>query len=536
MGELGPAGISVEEATPPAVSRPGSALNTLGMGALVVAVGEGLFSLLQYLLQVVIGRGLGAGVLGQFGLLTLVGRLVDTLGRAGLPVTNIRFIAHYLALGQVNAARTTVRWTTILATLTGLAAGVALWVSAPFIAEYGYHDLALTAGFRIAAFMVPLTVVMLTMLAVPQAAKNAVPLVAISRVGVPFLALCGTVAVVAAKGSLLQLVWVQVATTAMGTMAAAFVMMRVIPKKASGSAGEANLRRIIKFSIVMSAKVVSRFLLTSLDVIIVGHFVSKPELGVYVAASRTALFILFPRRAITPLYMPVVSEQFARKDIKALEHTYCVSRRWTTAPALALFGVMVIAPAAIMRVNGPEFAVGGVVLALQGVACLLDTSLGGSNEVLVMTGGQKMATVSEWVAVAVMVLTLPFFATRWGIVGASVSRLIALGGVNVARQLWLTKHVGFHQFDKQFLKASVASAALISGLAYAGIWTGDTMISNVVRLLIFSAGFLGIMLWGWLPELRTARGLRLPSRQLLKSADRTSLVGDRSESKRDVGE
>jgi len=532
VADMGQLGASDEESVVPVEPAPQgrSPLRTLGLGALLVAVGEGLLSLIQYAGGVLIGRGMGAAALGEFGLYLLVARMTDTLGRGGLPVTNIRFVAQYLAVGDVAAARTTVKLTTVLAIITGLAAGVGLWAVSPVVATHFYHRPELTTGFRIAACMVPLTAIMLTMLAVPQAAKNAVPLVAISRVGVPLLGLAGTAVIVALRGTVLQLVWVQAGALALGTAVAALVMVRLMPTGPSSADTGAKLRAILRFSVVMCAKAVSRFLLFSLDVIILGHFVDKVQLGVYFAASRTALFIPFPRRAVQPLYMPVVSEQYARKDLAGMERAYAVTRRWTTGPALALFGAMVIAPAAIMRINGAEFTTGGAVLAILGVAALAEASLGGSNEVLIMTGGQKLATVTEWAALALMVATLPPLASRWGIMGGALSVLLTQGGVNLARQLWLTKHVGFHQFDRQFVKALIPSVGLIAALAYAGVWFGDNAASNAIRLSIFGVLFLAILAWGWLPELRRGAGLRLPNRQLLGASEGATEQGGGPES------
>jgi O-antigen/teichoic acid export membrane protein len=496
----------------------GSALRTIGWGALLVSGGEALYNLLLWLSGVVmIGRYWGAEILGSFGMTMVVSRMSDVLGRAGLPVTNIRFLPEFWAHGNLKAVRSAAWFTTLVAAATGTAAGAALWFAAPLIAVGFYHRPDLTGAFRLAALMAPLTTVMLTALAVPQAAKDALPFVLVSRIGVPLCGLIGTGIAVWAHGGLATLLWVQVAALAIGSVASVLFMLRSLPKGPGTADAPVKWGRIARFSALMCLKGLSRFGLSVLDIILLGRFVNDRELGVYIAAQRISLFITFPRRAIAPIYMPTVAEQHARGDRARMEAVYATTRRWVTGLALVIFGVMVIAPREVMATGGHELALGGAALIVLCVSNLTESCLGGANEVLLMSGGQKVATITEWAGVVILAVTLPPLATKWGIMGACWSNLLAQGSVNIARQLWLSAHLKFHQFDRRFVWAALPSAALITVLALGGGWFGGGLVSAIIRVAIFAVLFSIILIAGWLPELRVGGRLRLPSRNLLSS-------------------
>lgn len=188
-----------------------------------------------------------------------------------------------------------------------------------------------------------------------------------------------------------------VATMAAGLVAALIVLKRWLPRPHAGGKAAVGLRQVLSFSIIMCVTGVGLFVLSSADVLILGRYIPSRELGVCVAALRASGFVIFPLSAINALFAPVISELFTRGDMEGLRRTYLTTTRWATGTALALFGVLVVAPRLVLSVFGSEFREGVVVLVILGLGQLVNSSTGSCG----------------WVAATAFVGLFPTLALRW---------------------------------------------------------------------------------------------------------------------------
>jgi O-antigen/teichoic acid export membrane protein len=473
----------------------------MGLGAILMFAGEVIYRVILWLITAMVGNRLGSAVTGHFGLLMSVERVAETLGRAGLPMTNHRFVARCIAAGDNYGVRVTARLTAFLAVATSIPVFLALWFAAPWLAGTYYPHPELTTAFRICGAVVPLTALMLTMLAVPQAARNAVPFVTVSRIGAPLAFAAGAAVVVVLRGNAQGLMLAYAGSVALGAVIAGIHLLHWLPDAGGKRETDVRLRSLVLFSLTMTLKTVSTLILFTADMWILGRYVSSAELGVYFAASRTAQFISFPRQAVNPLLSPTASALHTRGDIEGLRKQYVAATRWTVGASLFIFGVICIIPRLAMRVIGKEFVGGESLLMILSWSWVAQAAFAGSQFVLIMTGGQKVATVTEWIGAILFVAGLPYICAHWGSTGAAWWVLISVVGVNCAREINLHQRLHIHPFDGRFLWASVASAALIWPLSYLSSRHPGNLPLAGVLLLIFAVAFSVICWYGWMPEL-----------------------------------
>jgi len=493
---------------PPDPSRADDHLRDIGRGGAAVLFGNLANNGLRFIAMALVGRGLGAATLGAFGWVMNLERFTQVFADAGLPHANLKFVADCLARDDRSGARATARLTATLSFIFSFVLFAALWVLAPAIAAWG-HKPELVWPLRIAAAVIPLASITGTLLAVQQAARNVLPLVAIARVGVPLLFLTGVLYVVHVRGSLSALVWVYAGAAGAGLIAAVIVLARWL----AGGKGEpkrtVRLRDVLRFSVAMCISAIAGSIITMADVYIVGRFVSPDQLGTYVAATRTAFFVSFPLVAIGALFAPVVSDLFARRDMEGLRHTYATTTRWSTGAAFALLGPMVIAPSLVMGIFGREFRGGGTILILLGLGQLVNCATGGVAWMLAMTGDQAILASTNWACAGVLVGGLILASRAWGAVGAAVCVGGVVAAVNLIRLAWVWRRLRLHPFDARYGLCWLVTTVLIGGLALVarlgGVWAPWSALAAFVVL------FSVIGWYGWMAQqnplaLRPRRG------------------------------
>jgi O-antigen/teichoic acid export membrane protein len=174
--------------------------------------------------------------------------------------------------------------------------------------------------------------------------------------------------------------------------------------------------------------------------LLLGAYLPSDQIGVFNAAYRIALLIMFGLSAVDAWFMPAAAGLHARGDRAGLQ------RLALRVANLRLFGALlaVVAFAAFGRqalaVFGEEFKTGYVVLMLLAVAHLLHAAVGPVTALLSVTGYQRRCIpVFAWALVGT-VLLIALLVPSFGIEGAAASVLI----VTIGWSMWLHSLVRGH--------------------------------------------------------------------------------------------
>lgn len=483
-------------AAPPASAVPPSDadLRLIGRGGALVFAGALANRALTYAAAMVIGRGLGAAVFGDYGLVMSLERFSRVFANAGLQQANLKFVSASLAVGDRGGARAVACVTGSISLLLSGLLFAALWGLAPLLATNVYGRPELITPFRIASAAIPLASLMMTLLSVAQAARDIVPLVVINRVGVPLLFLAGAAVIVAREGTLTGLMWAWLGATCLGLIAAAAVALTWL-RRHRGPRSAVSLREVAGFAAIICVSTSTNMILSAADVLILARYVSAEHLGIYVAASRTARFIALPLSATNPLLTPVASQLWERREIDALRRVYRIATRWATGGAFAVVAPMMIAPALLMGLFGAQFTAGALVLIAVGLGELVNVATGGVAVMLNMTGGQRVVAVTNAVAAVVVIGALLVISPAFGALGVAVCMGAGRAAVNLARLWWLWHTRLIHPYDRRFALCALASAALI---AAAMLLAAPGALRTAAALAGFYACFAPLAYSGWL--------------------------------------
>jgi O-antigen/teichoic acid export membrane protein len=456
----------------------------------------------RYVAAAAIARYAGAGTLGDFGLVMGVERFSQGLANAGLPQTNLKYVAHCAAQGDGAGARAVARQTALLATVTSLFACSVLWVLSSLLAERVYGRPELTWPFRLAALALPLDTIRGTLLAIPQAARDVRPRVLIDQFGLQALVLVGTIVSLLLGGELVGLVL----TYVLGGAVALLVTLALLPRWLGRYEKEGHPlvggREVLRYSVAMLLAASGQMIMTYADVMIVGRYVPADALGAYVAASRTAAFVTFPQVAVGSVFSPTIAHLFAKKEMGALRCVYATSTSWATGAACAILGPMTIAPALALVLMGSEFVSATPMLIAIGIGQLLNVGTGSVGSLLPMTGGQRVHAITNWVGAVALVGLLLLVVPVWGAMGAAIVVAGTTAGINLARLGWVYWRAGLQPYDLRFAVSAGVTSALVGALAWAVYRLGGDWRYGLGALGVFALVYTPIFRYLWYPARR----------------------------------
>jgi O-antigen/teichoic acid export membrane protein len=192
--------------------------------------------------------------------------------------------------------------------------------------------------------------------------------------------------------------------------------------------GETDVREVLGISLpLMVVTLASFFVGTGVDLWVVGRFEGLREVALYGAAARLMFLVQMPFYVVSQVVPPIVAQLHAQGRREDLERTLRSTATLAAGPAaIVLLSLLVIGGWLLDLVYGAPFYRGAAtVLAVLGIARLIDVSTGLCGVALSMTGHQRALM---WVTIfsATISLTLELALVQpYGIVGVAVATCIA---------------------------------------------------------------------------------------------------------------
>lgn len=455
-------------------SEPRESLHTLAGrmagGAGISFVGKVAGFGLRYLSQLTLAWFLGPGRFGVYALASGILEMLQQLAKMGLGIGATRFAAVHIEGGDPARLKGVLLSAGRLPFLVGIALASLLMAGAEPLAAAVFDEPSLAPVLRVFAVALPFGASMQVMAQATTGfgvTKYMVTTLYLVHPGADLfliLILCG-----AGLGLLgASLAWL--AAGIVGCLVGWMFARNLYLQTASPDVEAVHERgRLLGFSIPLLA---GEFLWVAMlwtDVLMLGFFTDSAEVGIYRAASQTAILLTLIPFAVNSIFSPMIAGLEEQKDRSRMLELFQVSTRWSLAASLPLFSGIAIASEDLLQIYGSEFAVGWLPLVILVSGQLVNCGTGGVGPMLTMTGHQYHKVVGDVFVTVTNVLLNLYLIPRHGLVGAAVATSIAVSGTNLLRLLQVRMILGIQPYSRRFLKPALAGAvALASGLAVNG--------------------------------------------------------------------
>jgi O-antigen/teichoic acid export membrane protein len=429
----------------------GAAVNLLGAAASIV-LGFGITLVLTH---VVSARAIGLVALGT----TLAG-LATVPALLGLETGVIRFVARAAATGDERAARGSTQAALAISAATSTALMVLLWWKAPAICEGFFHKPFATDVVRIVTLSLPAIAVCRVAAAAGQGygvMRYSAWLGIIRRVSrvlalLPFIAFGLTARTLAVATSIAA--WLT-------CLVSLQFLLRVQSNVFKPARDSWRLPALLNFSApqVLTGVLFSAILWT--DTLLLGHFRSAAEVGVYTVVGTLLVPATIVSTAVGQMFAPRVSVEDARGDRRALATMLKRVTHWNTAVSIPFFATLAVVPVALLALFGPRYKTGATALAILAVGQLINTAAGPLGLVINMSGRQYLTMTNNALVAGLNVAGCLLLIPRFGMTGAAGSTASALTIVNVIKLIEVKVLFGMHPFRGQSVRVFLAAAGAV---------------------------------------------------------------------------
>jgi O-antigen/teichoic acid export membrane protein len=452
-----------------------------------------------YLFKIYLARTLGAEALGIYALgMTVVG-FVGVFGGLGLTWAASRFPAEYIAAGRTEELRSFIAWgVLVLLAVDGVLAGFVV-LAGRWISIRIYHAPALASYLNLFAAMLVLGAMTAFFAQLLTGYKNVARRTIITGFIGTAMTVVFTVILVALRLGLWGYVFAQLASSMVSLVLLIWSVHRITPHAARFALKRLvhPPRQIFSFATAAFAMDIVSFLYGQTDKVILGFYLNPRAVGVYAVAATIVAFVPIALQSVNQIFAPTIADLYARGEKELLHRLFQTTTKWITTLTFPLVVVVMIYSRALMRVFGPEFEPGWIILVVGAAGQLVNCATGSVGYLLLMSGNEKRLVRIQLVMGAITVTLCLLAVPRWGIAGAAIAAALANAGTNAWCLMEVKKQLGFFPYNRSYLRLiapSIAALAVAAGMRF-GLRPLNSDIGSVILGALASyVIFLGIVL------------------------------------------
>jgi O-antigen/teichoic acid export membrane protein len=391
---------------------------------------------LAFLAQLLAARLLGAENYGIYAYVIAWVTVLGLLATLGFESAILRFAAVYESSGDLGRLKGAVRFAESRALFTGFAIAVAGILVAVFLSFGGSHDPALMHSLMIGLAAVPC----LALLRVRSSVLRAFGRIAFSLLP-DKAAREGTIIVVLGLLSMalsppLSAPWATAAFligALVGLGLAARWIRQARPGGLDAVPAQTDQRRLwLRAALPLLLMIGSQFVMTRVDVVLLGWLVDTTSAGIFNVASLLAQLVVFPLMAIHALFHPTIATLYAQQEHDRLQELTTTTALWSLLAGFVVWLPIFAVGDQILALFGPEFAVGTPVLRILLTAHLVASAAGSIVALIAMTGNERLASVMMTAVLAIKIVAGLVFIPRFGLLGAAIVDAVSIVAWNIA--------------------------------------------------------------------------------------------------------
>lgn len=448
---------------------------------------------LKYVFTLLAVRLLGAVYYGQYVISQTVIQIVSLVSLFGLDRGLIKQVAHHRSLGQNKEAEQSIIFGFRISILSGLVFAAGLYLSSSFLAEDIFRDPSLDILFRLIALSIPFLNLVNMYYATFQASKNVTRRAINEFVILPVTLIIYLILFHFFIRSAIALILSFVASYITAFFLAFFQSEKVRIIKKTTINKEVK-REYINFSLPVLLSSSLNYVRSSTDTLLLGILSTSASVGIYAVASRLGTFVALPLLAFNMIFSPMISEIYAKNDIERLRKNYHSITKLILIISLPVFAILTLFAVPILNIFGKEFTDASIVLIIICAGQLINTSVGLSGQIIMMTGNQMITLYNSILLIVLSVVLNILLIPKLGIIGAAVSNAACVSIINVIELFQIKKYIGIHPYSRSFFKPilAVAGAALTTYILKMFI---EVNILASLLLVIFFVSIYILFLW-----------------------------------------
>lgn len=205
-----------------------------------------------------------------------------------------------------------------------------------------------------------------------------------------------------------------------------------------------NYKRNFNVSYEYFINKISQNLLKNLDLIFIGIYLTDYDAGVYGAATRINLIIIFGLSSLNILYSPLVAKLFKQNEINKLNKSLKRPNLIIFLFSGFLFLLIVVLGDFLLHIFGDDYVSGYWILILLSARNLIEAFFGITGNVLNMSGNQTFFNKILYFLLGSYIILSPFVIGYGGLIGFALFVLLIALVKNIIQWKFIYYNLGIH--------------------------------------------------------------------------------------------
>ncbi len=393
-----------------------------------------------FIFNVLVARRLGVDGTGAFFLALTILTLAAMIAQVGLSEAVLRYVATNAAAGGWRSVRASYWRALGIVVACGGLLTVVLMLTAPMLAVHAFSQPDLTGPVRwMALGIIPTALYRVASMAL-QGLGRAADAAFCSMVIVPLTALAGVAVLSQADVSAVVLCFV--GASYLAALVGHWRFVRLTADDTTGN-GPLPANSIMASALPLWWVSICQAVNGWTAFVFIGIFATQAQVGLYAAANRTAMLIIFVLAAINMIVTPKMASAHQRGDIDSLARTTRRGALMSFLAAIPLLLIVIVFAGPIMELFGADFGPAASLLLILAAGQFFNAITGSVGYVLVMCGYERELRNTLFIVAALNIALSAVLVPTLGATGGAIARSVALAVQNIAA-IWLVwQRVGF---------------------------------------------------------------------------------------------
>jgi O-antigen/teichoic acid export membrane protein len=500
--DQGAGGTTEASLTPPPAQEISGGILHAGRGFIgnagITLIGALAGALLMMGNEVLTARFLGVSAYGLYASALMLAKSGEIIAEFGVPLALLHYLPVHLSRGERAEALGTIFGSLPIPTAIGLGFAVALGFGGDWVATHVLGQPAAGLFVVVLGFTIPLMVIGDVLGNIARGFGRALPYVVIRNLVPQLCATAVLICLLIWRGPQIGLAYGQLFALAVGIVAGIVWTGNLVRVRVGRVRPVPQFRRLYGYALPLGLNFMISLGIAWTDLFLLGLLTDASTVGTYRGCMQIVHVFDLGAAACAAALAPVLTVLIAEGRRAPLQEVYTSAVRLQTLMALPLLLVIVVNAPDLLRVLGPDFAIGAPALLFLGAGQFAMVTFSPATVALIIGGRQKLDTVNVAVAAVSNLLLNLMLIPLFGLTGAALSTATSLIGLAIIRCLQVRRVFGLRTLDFAPMRAALITLPVALTIWAAcvpiGIGPGSGFTALFLRLAIMAA-LIGGSIW-----------------------------------------
>jgi len=434
-------------------------LTTIAKQSGIVFTGKFIGYILGLVSNFVLARFYGPKILGQYALVLATVNIISIFTIFGFNNGLVKYISRYRVTKQTKRLNEIIKIAFIYGVLFSIIGAILLFLLKDIIANNIFKDSRLVNCLVYGSWLIiPLTLIRIfnglyrgfKQLQYPVISNEIIKRIIFSIIIIIFALLnFKNTSVVIVSSLFAQVLVIFYLIGKVSTLKIDFRNILLIP--IDNNLKEKKFKK--EFLIYSSTLILISFMgviLTRIDKIMLGIYMTSEIVGIYSIASTVAGLTTFLLASSNMIFSSVISELYSIKKIKMLGDLYSTITKWIIILTLPILISIIFFSDTILRFFGEIYIIGSTALIVLAFGQMIKISVGANGSILSMSGHEKLLLINNISLAIINIILNAILIPKIGILGAAISTGISIAIINIIKVFEVKFLLGIIPYNKEY--------------------------------------------------------------------------------------